>query len=165
MAPGTNQFRLSTDAIDGRGYFDPRYTCDMDNSSPELRWMNPPEKAVGFALIALDLDAHNGPFTHWVVYNIPANIHHLPAGIPPQESLPNGIKQGINSYGKLGYSGPCPPSRDQAHRYIFRLYALTEHPQLPSRANSEQLIAAVANLTLDRLEIAGLYQRLTQKAG
>jgi Raf kinase inhibitor-like YbhB/YbcL family protein len=159
------QFRLSTDAIDRRGFFDPRYTCDMDNSSPELRWSDPPEKAVGYALVAMDLDASNGPFTHWVVYHIPTSIHHLPAGIPPQESLPNGIRQGINSYGKLGYSGPCPPLRDQAHRYIFRLYALKEHPNLPARPNSEQLITAIANLTIDRTEISGFYQRLTQKAG
>jgi Raf kinase inhibitor-like YbhB/YbcL family protein len=110
-------FTISTDAIDDRGIFDPRYTCDQDNSSPELRWQDVPPGTAGFALIAEDLDAPSGIFAHWVIYNIPPELLHLPAGIPPQESLPNGIRQGLNSFGKLGYSGPCPPARDRAHRY------------------------------------------------
>ena len=94
---------MTTDAVDERGFFDPRYTCDFDNSSPELRWVGVPPETKGFVLIAEDPDAPGGTFTHWVVYNIPAHVHHLPAGIPAQETLPNGIRQGVNSFGKLGY--------------------------------------------------------------
>lgn len=32
------RFEITTDAINEQGQFDPRYTCDLDNSSPELRW-------------------------------------------------------------------------------------------------------------------------------
>src|SRR5689334_4442141 len=95
---------LQTVAIRPNGTIDPRYTCDLDNSSHELRWGGMPAEAATFTLIVQDLDAFKngtpknqlkGPlFTHWLIYNIPGAIHHLPAGIPPQETLPNGILQG-----------------------------------------------------------------------
>lgn len=160
---------LTTDAIvqgrNGNGHFDPRYTCDFDNSSPELRWRDIPEGTAGFALVAEDPDAPKGLFTHWVVYNIPANLQHLPAGIPPQETLPNGIRQGLNSFGKLGYGGPCPPHGDQPHRYIFRLYALRALPDLPPRASRQQLLDAIQAIVIDTAEVMGRYQRTVQKAG
>ncbi len=156
---------ISTDAIDDHGEFDPRYTCDIDNSSPELRWGNVPPGTVGFALIAEDPDSSHGLFTHWMIYNIPSNVHHLPAGIPPQESLPNGIRQGINSFGKLGYSGPCPPPGDSAHRYFFRLFALTQLPELPQRVQREQLLHALEPFVLARADIMGHYRRTIQRAG
>lgn len=156
---------LSTDAIDSSGFFDPRYTCDLDNSSPELRWENPPPEAAGFALLVEDPDAPHGLFTHWVVYHIPASIHHLPAGVPAQETLPNGIKQGINSFGKLGYGGPCPPIGHGVHRYIFRLYALRSLPDIPSRVSREQMLSAIEPYVMSTAELMGRYQRVVQKAG
>ena len=157
--------QVTTDALDAKGNFDPRYTSDFDNSSPELRWDGIPDEAQCFALIAEDPDARGGVFTHWVIYNIPAQIRHLPAGIPAQEMLPNGIRQGINSFGKLGYSGPYPPSGDGTHRYYFRVYALSQRPEVPSRATREQLIGAISPHVIAIGELMGHYQRLIQKAG
>jgi Raf kinase inhibitor-like YbhB/YbcL family protein len=156
-----HRFTISTDAIDRKGFFDPRYTCDFDNSSPELRWENPPEGTAGFALIAEDrsIDSGNGVFTHWVIYNIPASIHHLPAGIPAQDTLPNGIKQGLNQANKLGYFGPCPPIGDRPHQYYFRIYALRMMPEIPPRATSEQVIDAISPFIILTAEIVGRYQR------
>lgn len=157
--------QITTDAIDANGLFDPRYTGDFDNSSPELRWDGAPIETRSFALIAEDPDAPKGLFTHWVIYNIPAQIRHLPAGIPAQETLPNGIRQGINSFGKLGYGGPYPPSGDPAHRYYFRIYALREPPELPNRATREQLIEVITPLIIASGELMGRYQRAIQRAG
>lgn len=156
---------LMTDAIGPNGYFDSRYTCDIDNSSPEVRWDSPPTQTAGFALIAEDPDAPQGLFTHWVIYNIPSQVRHLPAGIPPQEGLPNGIRQGTNSFGRLGYAGPCPPLGDRAHRYFFKLYALKQLPSLPSRISRETLLAAIKPLILEEAQVVGLYKRTIQKAG
>src|ERR1700761_1188540 len=133
------RFTLETDAIQDNGFFDPRYTCDIDNSSPELRWSNPPSGTVGYALIAEDLD-HPKQMAHWVIFNIPVVVQHLPAGIPPQESLPNGIRQGLNGWGKLGYSGPCPPQHSHPHSYVFRLYALSKLPEISHRPTRDELI-------------------------
>lgn len=159
------EFLLTTDSISENGNIDPRYTCDLDNSSPELHWENIPPGTAGFALIAEDQDSPKGPFTHWLIYNISANIHHLPAGIPPQDSLPNGIRQGMNSFGKLGYGGPCPPPQDQAHRYVFRIIALNHLPSLPPRLQRDHLLRAIQPYILATATVTGLYQRTIQRAG
>jgi Raf kinase inhibitor-like YbhB/YbcL family protein len=161
----TPGLEISTDALDRSGAFDPRYTCDFDNSSPEIRWRNEPPETVCFVLMAEDPDSSPPGFTHWIVYNIPKDVHHLPAGIPAQEALPNGIRQGVNSYGKLGYAGPCPPQGDRPHRYVFRIHALRLMPEVPARATREQVIAAIFPLTIASAEFAGRYQRAIQKAG
>ncbi len=157
--------KIWTDSMDEKGYFDARYTCDMDNSSPELRWDEAPEETECFALLCEDPDAPHGLFTHWVVYDIPKTIRHLPAGVPPQETLPVGIRQGINSFGKLGYGGPCPPIGHGAHRYYFRLYALKGTPSIPTRSTREQLLSTIEPYVIAAAEVMGRYVRASQKAG
>lgn len=156
---------ISTDAINEQGVIDPRYTCDFDNSSPELRWTDPPEGTASLALIVEDPDAPQGLFTHWVVFDIPTSIRHLPAGIPAQDALPNGIRQGANSFGKLGYAGPCPPAGDSPHRYFFRIYALKSRLEIPHRATRDQLFTAIQPSIIATAEIMGRYRRAIQRAG
>lgn len=158
-------FILRTDAILDSGLIDPRYTCDLDNSSPELRWEGEPEGTESFAVVVEDPDAPGGLFTHWLVYGIPKDIHHLPAGIPAQDSLPNGIRQGLNSYGKLGYAGPCPPLGSAPHRYLFRLFALRGRPELSSRIERQALLDAMYGLVLAQTDILGRFRRLGLRAG
>jgi Raf kinase inhibitor-like YbhB/YbcL family protein len=155
--------KIETDAILNNGHFDARYTCDIDNSSPELRWDDAPPGIAGFAILAIDLD-HPEQKCHWCVFNIPPTVFHLPAGIPPQELLPNGIRQGLNSWGKLGYAGPCPPMGSE-HRYQFKLYALAALPELKHRASSEELLQAITPYIVETAEIVGRYQRMMQIAG
>ncbi|OFZ18754.1 MAG: hypothetical protein A2X94_06040 [Bdellovibrionales bacterium GWB1_55_8] len=157
--------QLQSDALDYEGRFDSRYTCDLDNSSPELRWDDPPEGTRSFAVVAEDLDHRTGPFTHWLIYRIPPQIRHLPAGIPAQESLPNGIRQGLNGFGKLGYTGPCPPYQDRAHHYRVRIFALSEDPEIPARITREALLERLKPLTLAEGELFGEYARIAKKAG
>lgn len=156
-------FELKTDALDpGTGIFDARYTCDSDNSSPEVRWSEPPEGTTTLALVMDDPDAPQGLFIHWVVYGIPPSVRHLPAGIPPQESLPNGIRQGLNSARKLGYFGPCPPAGDAPHRYRLTLYALHTPIELDSRMTGEELRRRMEGRILARAETTGRYGRARQ---
>ena len=156
---------LSTDAIQVNGEIDSRYTCDLDDSSPELRWSRAPEGTESFVLIVEDPDAAFGVFTHWLIYNIPAHIHHLPAGIPSQEIMPNGICQGVNSFGRLGYSGPCPPLGTGPHHYHFKLYALKKGPIIRSRIKRDELFREISGSILSMTEVVGTYQRMVMKAG
>ena len=157
--------KLWTDAIDPSGLFDARYTCDADNSSPELHWSGAPPQTKGFALLVDDLDVTGG-FCHWVVHHIPAHVSHLPAGIAPQDTLPNGIRQGLNSFGRLGYGGPCPPFGHKPHRYQFKLFALSDLPKIEGRASREQLLRAIEPVTLTTAECSGSYVRgVIRKAG
>ena len=172
--------RIWTDAIDAGGNFDPRYTCDIDNSSPELHWEAAPLNTAGFVLMVEDLDSRpalsiagqpensslsQGPFSHWIVYHIPKEIFHLPAGIPPQDALPNGIRQGLNGFNKLGYSGPCPPKGSKEHRYVFKLFSLSQLPDIPSRANREVVLSIIMPFVSTIAELHGKYRRHSEKAG
>jgi Raf kinase inhibitor-like YbhB/YbcL family protein len=155
--------KLWTDAIDLAGNFDPRYTCDVDNSSPELRWTEIPEGTHSFALIAEELSP--GGFVHWVVYQIPPHVLHLPAGIPPQDILPNGIRQGLNGSGKLGYSGPCPPrGAVQPMASVLTLYALDQPVETESRLRREQLLSLIQGHILAQAELRGRYFRQIERA-
>ena len=59
-------------------------------------------------------------FVHWVVYGIPTEPTAYGAG-----ETPAGAKEGTNALGDAAYTGPCPPEGAAAHRYEFRVYALS----------------------------------------
>src|SRR5262245_38509450 len=119
-----------------------RYAGDGRNVSPPLTWQNPPAGTRSLALICEDPDAPRGTFTHWLVFNLPAESRELCEGIPAQATLPNGTAQGINDFGKAGYGGPKPPP-GKPHRYLFKLYALDQSPDVQPGATKPQLLAAM----------------------
>ncbi len=134
------------------------YTADGANASPPLRWSDPPEGAKSFALVCDDPDAPRGTFTHWVLYNLPADARELPPGVPPDGTLPSGARQGTNSFGRIGYGGPSPPP-GPAHRYQFKLYALDAPLPLEAGATKEQLLAAMRGRQLAEGRLTGVYGR------
>ncbi len=104
------------------------FGCSGKNVSPTLMWENAPEGTESFAITVYDPDAPTGSgWWHWIVYNIPADMTELPqdAGSHIHNIHPN-IMQGRNDYGGLNYGGACPPAGDEAHRYIFTIYALSK---------------------------------------
>ena len=100
-----------------------KFTCDAQDVSPRLEWKEPPANTQSIALIMDDPDAPGGIWVHWVLYDLPANTRELPEGVAKQEQLSRGGRQGRNDFGKIGYSGPCPPP-GKPHRYFFKVYAL-----------------------------------------
>jgi len=140
------------------GQIPAKFTCDGSDTSPGLAWGTPPAKTQSFALIVFDPDAPAGEFVHWVAYNLPAVKRELAEGLPKQEQLPDGARQGMNDFGKTGYGGPCPPEKS-AHRYVFVLYALDAKLNLPRGATREQVEKALQGHILARSELIGRYQR------
>src|SRR5438046_1261428 len=114
-----------------------QYTADGRNASPPLEWQNPPAGIRSLALICEDPDAPRGTFTHWVVFNLPAESQELGEGIPAAATLANGTAQGTNDFGKVGYGGPSPPP-GKPHRYFFKLYALDRPLDLQAGATKAQ---------------------------
>lgn len=133
------------------------YTCDGKDISPPLSWSDPPEKTQSFALIMDDPDAPMGTWVHWVIYNIPATARGLPEGVPKDADLPDGSRQGRNSWRRIGYGGPCPPSG--THRYFFKLYALDTVLTLASGATKDELLKAMEGHILAQAEFMGRYSR------
>ena len=62
-------------------------------------------------------------FTHWLIWNIPAN-EKIPGAMPHGRFIPHlgKTQQGIG-YGCHKYAGPKPP-KGQQHLYCFTIYAL-----------------------------------------
>lgn len=133
------------------------FTCDGRDISPPLQWNGAPEKTAQFALLMDDPDAPGGTWSHWVMYGVPVNHKGLDENIPAIPVLPDGSCQGRNSWARIGYGGPCPPSG--IHRYVFHLFALSESPVLESGLSSSQVLAAIRNDILAEALITGLYQR------
>ncbi len=147
----------STDFQNGADIPKP-FTCDGDDISPELSWTNPPEKTRTFVLIADDPDAPVGIFTHWVLFNVPAEIRSLPQNISKTPELPDGSRQGKNGFGKIGYGGPCPPP-GKPHRYFFKLYALDTKLDLNAGASKQDVERAIQGHVLAHAELMGKYHR------
>jgi len=127
-------------------------------NSPALAWQAPPAGTRSFALIVTDPDAPVGTFTHWLLWNLPADRRSLPEGVPAQPQLPDGARQGRNGFGNLGYGGPCPPG-SSTHRYVFDLYALDTALRLAPTASKNELIEALQGHILAAGELIGRYHR------
>jgi Raf kinase inhibitor-like YbhB/YbcL family protein len=134
------------------------YTADGTNTSPPLRWSDPPEGTASFALICDDPDAPRGTFTHWVLFNLPRDLRELPPGIPPNPDLSSGARQGTNDFGHIGYGGPAPPP-GPPHRYFFKLYALDVRLGAPAGATRDQVLQAMRNHQLAEGRLFGVYGR------
>lgn len=157
--PGQDKPKLElTSSSFTAGQIPAKFTCDGSDTSPALAWGAPPAMTQSFALIVIDRDAPIGEFVHWVAYNLPAEKWNLSEGLPKQEQLPDGTRQGMNDFDKVGYGGPCPPGKSP-HRYVFELYALDTKLNLPGGATREQVEKALKGHILARGELTGRYQR------
>lgn len=121
------------------------YTCDGEDRSPPIGvgGVNT-EITKSLAIMVNDPDAPGGGgFVHWIAWNVEL-VKMIPEKIPktPEVSFPIRAVQGKNSFGKIGYSGPCPPP-GQTHRYFFKIYGLDTLLDLPGRATKEQLVRAM----------------------
>ncbi len=155
--------RLTSGAFRQAGDIPQKYTCDGDNTSPPFAWWGVPENTRSLLLICGDPDAPSGPFHHWAAFDIPPHWRGLKEG-HGAESLANGFRQAMNDFGKPGYSGPCPPPGKRAHRYHFRLNALSESslPVGPS-ATCVEVIALATPYVLEFTELVGFYRRPMQR--
>jgi hypothetical protein len=151
-------FEITTTAFESEEMIPDRYTCEGADVSPPLSWSNAPEGTRSFALICEDPDAPGGTFTHWLLYNIPADRDELPEGVDAEPTLAWGGTQGRNDFGNVGYGGPCPPM-GSTHRYYFRLYALDEQLDLPPGLSRAQLLGEVEDRALARTGTMGRYGR------
>ncbi len=95
-------FTLTVSAFADGGLIPAQFTCEGADISPELRWSDSPAGTRSFALIVDDPDAPVGTFTHWVLFDIPAERSSL-----GERESKAGLA-GKNDFGRVGYSGPVP---------------------------------------------------------
>ena len=136
-----------------------KYTCDGANVSPQLHWNEQLPEVKSLVIVVDDPDAPGGDFVHWVIYNLPANMTELHEDVTPSRNIPDEVMLGTNSFGRIGYSGPCPP-KGKPHRYFFRIYALnTILHHLESGATKQQLLKAMEGHIISEGYLMGRYER------
>ncbi len=150
---------IKSPAFKNYGEIPSEFTCDGKDISPKLVFSQIPAKAKSLVLIMDDPDAPMGTWVHWVIYDIPVSVRELKKDFPKKPTLPNGIKQGKNSWGNIGYGGPCPPKPTGQHRYFFKIYAIDTVPNLPYGATKEQVLKAIKGHIVAKATLIGVYGR------
>lgn len=154
---------LTSPAFENGGTIPAKYTCDGDREmSPPLSIKGVPEGTKSLVLI---MDDHDIPdivkksgaadaFDHWVLYDIPADTTEIPEGAASG-------REGLNSSGGVGYTGPCPPPQyePREHRYVFTLYALSEMLAFAEPPTKQEVLDALAPLLLASAKLTGRYSR------
>ena len=133
------------------------------NKSPHIAWSGEPPGTQSFAVILHDPDAPTGTgFFHWVLFNIPADVHELPedAGHESGAKLPRGAAHGHTDFGSPSYGGPAPPPGHGPHRYEFYVYAL-DVPALDAGPTTTAALLRFMMLghVLAEGKLTGIYER------
>ena len=157
-ATGSSTPRIASDAFEEGKSIPRKFTCDGADRSPPLHWEGAPEGTNALALVVDDPDAPSGAWTHWLLYNMPPATRALGEGIPTSATLGDGSRQGTNDFGKVGYSGPCPPP-GSTHRYRFKLYALSSPIELEPGAKRDAVLKAIDEKRLAEAELTATYGR------
>jgi Raf kinase inhibitor-like YbhB/YbcL family protein len=151
------KLELTSSVFANEGDIPDLYTCRGSNISPPLRFADAPEATRSYALIMVDLDTPVGTITHWVLYNIPADLRELGEGIPPGRLLADGSNQGRNGMFRFGYMGPCPPWG--RHRYLFRLFALDRMLPRDGVLNRRKVLRMMETHILEEAALLGYYPK------
>lgn len=157
---GGGKMQITSSVFTEGGMIPAEYTCDGKDISPPLEWKDFPAGTKSFALISDDPDAPVGLWVHWIIYNIPVSMTKLEEHVRPEREFKNGMRQGSNSWPKIGYGGPCPPSG--THRYYFKLYALDAPMTLAPGAAKAELLQALKGHILAEAQLMGKYKRLSR---
>lgn len=143
---------IATTAFEPNTPIPAQYTCDGADISPELTITGVPEGVKSLVLIMNDPDAPGETWVHWTMWNIPPDTREIPAG-----TVPPGAIEGVTSFGKHGYGGPCP--HKGVHRYFFRLYALGTVLNVPLTSKSSVIEKAIQGHILADAYVMGTYTR------
>lgn len=163
---GQNTFTLKSNTLGGETTTLEEFNgfgCSGENQSPQLSWSNAPEGTKSFAITMYDPDAPTGSgWWHWVVFDIPANVHELVpnAGNLEANLAPADAIQSLTNYGVSGYGGACPPEGHGLHQYVITVHALkTDKLGLDAATNPAIVGYYLWNNTLAKASIVSYYQR------
>ena len=125
------------------------------NTFPGLSWSAGPADTKSYAVILQDTDvSQNGtPLLHWTMFNIPANVTKLEAGLT---APPEGARFGPNVRGaNQAYMGPRTPAGPK-HHYHFQVLALSMNATQDPAASFDSIMASIRNNVIAAGEVVGL---------
>ncbi len=129
------------------------------NISPEFHWENVPEGTKSFALIMVDPHPIARNWIHWVVVDIPPDVHSLEEGFSLSGKC-GGCRELNNSFGFKGYGGPQPPRGTGKHPYVTTVYALdVSHLEIEESPSYNELMNAISPHVLDKATYTGYFEQ------
>ena len=132
-------------------------TCEGEDLSPALQWIDAPPQARSFVVLCNDPDAPNGVWRHWAAYDMPHGWSRLARGAG---RAAGNLKQAINDFGRAAYSGPCPPRGDGSHHYRFSLLALSvDRLGVHAGAHCSDVEREARKHVLAEATLVGLFER------
>jgi len=138
--------------------FPPTYTCDGESLSPRLKLKGLDAASVA-VMVTNPFEKSCCSFTPWIAWDFPP-LAEIPPGIPREGvvTFPVGCVQGMNDYGTIGYTAPCPP-RGEMIRYQFKVYGLDAVLGLRPGAAKNELVAAMKGHVLQFGETVAICSR------
>ncbi len=129
------------------------------NVFPGLSWSAGPAGTRSYAIIMQDPDGRRNdrPYIvlHWTMYNIPATVTSLPAGMAP-DAKPAGSDYGLNVRGQAQpYMGPRTPPGPK-HHYYMQVFALDTVLPAGGEQTYASLIDSMKGHVLASGEVLGL---------
>jgi Raf kinase inhibitor-like YbhB/YbcL family protein len=129
------------------------------NISLPVTWDDVPKETQSFALSMVDPHPVAANFIHWLVINIPGDVHALREGASPG-AMPPGSRELYNSYGKPGYGGPEPPKGTGPHPYVTTIFALdVASVDLGANSSLNAFNSIINKHLLGSAKFTGLYER------
>ncbi|HWQ79956.1 MAG TPA: YbhB/YbcL family Raf kinase inhibitor-like protein [Anaerovoracaceae bacterium] len=139
---------ITSSAFENGGIIPKKYTRNGEDKSPpiQITGVDPLAKSIAIIVDDPDIPIPYLTFTHWVVYNIPAEIAEIAEieeNIPHVEVIQTlgGALQGKNGFRRTAYLGPDPPFG--THTYRFMVYTLDTLLDLKPGAGRKQLERAM----------------------
>jgi Raf kinase inhibitor-like YbhB/YbcL family protein len=153
------QLTVTSSAFKNDAMLPETYTQFGQNVSPPLQWSAGPAGTQSYVVMTEDTGVNRPmPIDHWVIFDIPANVHALPQGVQT-DAHPNnvsGAMQGTNIAKKVGYIGPKPPA-GQTHPYHFEVFALNTKLNLdPASTDRTKVGEAMKGHVLADGQIVGM---------
>lgn len=154
-------FTLTSPAFDDGTTIPERHRGRLfgNNVSPALAWTTPPAGTVELILIVQDPDApRRTPATHALTAGIDPSLGSIPENGLTHPSPISGVRHGKGNLGHRGWAGPLPPRSHGPHSYVFQLFALDYHPDLPDKFTIADVLTAMQGHVIARGRLVGTYE-------
>jgi Raf kinase inhibitor-like YbhB/YbcL family protein len=151
---GRGGFTLTSPAFNNGEELDPSFTADEEDAvAPPLEWNAPPPGSQEIVILVEDADTNGDTLTcHWSVWGLPGQKGMLLEGeVPP--------RVGKNSARNSEWQLPAPPHDDDAHQYVFQIFALDLPLTLMPGATSAELIKNLEGHVVAAAVLTGTYKR------
>lgn len=150
---GKDGFALTSVAFENGEELDPCFTADEEDcAAPPLDWTAPPEGSAEMVLIVEDADAAGGPACHWLVWGLAAQRGKLMEGEEPP-------RVGKNAQRNSEWLPPAPPHDDDAHNYVFQLFAVDRPLTCRPGASRADVLADIKGHVTGVAILTGTYAR------